>query len=59
MKVILISEARLEELVDAALQRIVAGAKEPTGPDDRVSFRSVNYHVRDLADKIKNEEFIR
>jgi hypothetical protein len=59
MKVILISEARLDELMEAALRYIVAGAKEPTGPDDRVSFRAVNYHVRTMVEKVKNEEFIR
>jgi len=55
VKVILISEARLDELVQAMLDHLAAKTQEPRDPDVRLSFRAVNYCVRELVGKIKDE----
>lgn len=60
MKVIMISEDRLDKLVEARLEKMFAQAKTPNGDggithtDATVRCRVVNYDLRMLVDEIKN-----
>lgn len=62
MKVIIISEERLDELRDAFVNVLLAQTapasstpKDPNNSDGRVSFRAVNYHLHEMINKIKGD----
>ncbi len=58
MQVILISEKRLDELVEAMLSRLETRALRTSQDEDTgtLSFRAVNYEVHSLVQEIKKDE---
>lgn len=55
MKAILINEERLDELVNAMLNKMEADAQRERSGEPCLTFGRVNYDVRILLDKIKKE----
>lgn len=57
MKLIVISEKRLDELVEAMLAKLELDSSQPMGVvEEVISFRRVNYDVRVLVDELKGGE---
>lgn len=56
MRVVLIDEARLDQMRDALLDKLKAGTSAPQDADAQVAYRAVHFYVHDFVDAIKKDK---